>query len=45
MCFGDVNADEGERTEKTFNSLYGPQAALFVKCDVTKEADFRGTPK
>ena len=43
LClFDDVNIDDGERTENTFNSAYGPHAALFVKCDVTKETDLRG---
>ena len=33
---------EGESTERTFNEKYGSNSALFVKCDVTKENDFKG---
>ena len=43
VCFADINTDEGEQTEKAFNNTYGPHAALFVKCDVTNETEFRGT--
>ena len=42
VCFGDVNAAEGEATEKIFQEIYGSDSVLFVKCDVTKDNEFKG---
>ena len=42
VCFGDVSVAEGEATEKIFQEIYGSDAVLFVKCDVTKDNEFKG---
>ena len=42
VCFNGVNEANGKCVEKTFNETYGPNSALFVKCDVSKEAEFEG---
>ena len=42
VCFTGVNSVSGKMAETTFNEKFGPQSALFVRCDVTNEMEFQG---
>ena len=42
MCIADYNKEAGEETIKELSEKYGSGKAIFVKCDVTSQADMEG---
>lgn len=42
VCFADVNVTDGLQTEEIFKQTYGEDRSMFVKCDITRETDFKG---
>jgi hypothetical protein len=43
VCFLDVSVTEGEKAQKSFDEKYGSGKAVFLKCDVSKKGELRGT--
>ncbi|XP_068230337.1 15-hydroxyprostaglandin dehydrogenase [NAD(+)]-like isoform X2 [Palaemon carinicauda] len=41
VCVTDINEEQGKETEAELQAEYGTNNVLFVKCDVTKDEDFR----
>jgi hypothetical protein len=39
----DVSVTEGEKAQKSFDEKYGSGKAVFLKCDVSKKGELRGT--
>ena len=42
MCVADFNKDAGEEAVKELSEKYGAGKIVFVRCDVTSQADMEG---
>ena len=42
VCFNGVNEANGKSVENALQKVYGADSVMFVKCDVSKEEEFKG---
>ena len=42
VCFNGVNEANGKSVEKALQEVYGADSVMFLKCDVSKEEEFKG---